>query len=371
MFGKLNIKLRMGLAVLVLCAALFMTAMPAMADYTADKPLTTYKSGTINGSMNYTIGDSYYSSKLWNDNDGNAATNDGDSYTVNYTVPLSSSPVLGRLYVYWTWSYLNDSNSATNTGVDANMSVTLTVGDEVYTLTKDCNYTDRKGSGTYNYPSGTYCYNVTNRLSSGSNTYVVNVTNVYPYSGNDANTTGDDRQSYCIQGIGLLTLDNGTTVLKDYWIAEGNDLTYTQYTSSTDSWSNGITPYNNSAYNATARAVLYNVSAYSNGARNSANLTTVVPSGGTPYNRLYVNCPWWLWAWESESALCCCCNWRDGLWYASPYKDLSWTTTNVDLAIKDGTNYIGIQNGNDYLLDNINNEGQMQAANAILVVTRN
>jgi len=64
-------KLRMGLAVLVLCAALFMTALPAAADYTADKPLTTYASGTITGDMNYTIGNSSYSSKMWSNDTNN------------------------------------------------------------------------------------------------------------------------------------------------------------------------------------------------------------------------------------------------------------------------------------------------------------
>ncbi len=70
---KMN-KWRMGLAVPVLCALLFMTALPSAADYTADKPLTVYEQGTIqgviDGGLTYTIGDSYYSGKLMNDHDG-------------------------------------------------------------------------------------------------------------------------------------------------------------------------------------------------------------------------------------------------------------------------------------------------------------
>jgi hypothetical protein len=352
-------KLRMGLAVLVMCAVLSMTAVPAAADYTADKPLTTYASGTITGDMNYTIGDSYYSGKLWNDNDGDPATNDGDSYTVNLTPTLQPGALnySARLYVYCTWSYVNDSNSAYNTGVNDTMNVTfngtLLTLDRAYNDTKN----DTAGNATsYNYPSGTYAYDVTAYVdATTSNTYVVNVTNVYPYTGDDANTNGDDRQTFAVQGVGLLTLYNksfGTT--KYYWIAEGNDLTYVKYDNTTTySWKNDITPDDATA--------LANFTGVSTSGVTSADLTTVVPSGGTPYNRLYVNYFFNYPAWGIK--------YWDGLWTANPYNDLSVDTTDVKDNLKDGTNYVGFQNGLYTMLPD-NSEGQMQAANAFLLVKK-
>lgn len=355
MFGKSNINWRMGLAVLVLCAALFMTVQPVMADYTADKPLSEYKSGAVNGSMNYTIGDSYYSGKLWNDNDGDPATNDGDSYMVNLTptLPAGALNYSARLYVYWTWSYVNDTNSASNEGVNAIMNVTF----NGTLLTLDNSYTDRKGSGTYNYPSGTYAYNVTAYVDATqtSNTYVVNVTNTYPYNGDNPDNNGDDRQTFAVQGVGLLTLYNQSLGdVKYYWIVEGNDLTYVKYDNKTTySWINDITPDD-----ATALAKFTGVNTTG---VTSANLTTVVPSGGTPYNRLYVNYFFNYSAWGIK--------YWDGLWNATPYADLSWNKTDVKDNLKDGTNYVGFQNGLYTMLPD-NSEGQMQAANAFLLVKK-
>jgi len=328
MFGKSNIKWRMGLAVLVMCAALFMTALPAAANYTADKPLTTYASGTITGDMNYTIGNSSYSSKMWSNDTNNL-------YTVSIT-ETTETVVLGRLYVYWTWSYLND----TKTGVDAVMNVTFNGN----LLALDDSYTDRKGSGTYDYPSGTYAYNVTDYISTGTNTYAVKVNNTY---GSDVN------QTFNIQGVGLLTLDNESgEPTKFYWIAEGNDLTYVKYDNTTTySWKNNITPDD-----ATALANFTGVNATG---VTSANLTTVVPSGGTPYNRLYVNYFFNYWG----------IKYWDGLWNATPYADLSWNKTDVKDNLKDGTNYVGFQNGLYTMLPD-NSEGQMQAANAFLLVKK-
>jgi len=359
MFGKSNIKLRMGLAVLVLCTALFMTALPAMANYTADKPLNEYKSGAVNGSMNYTIGDSYYSGKLWNDNDDNPATNDGDSYMVNLTptLPAGALNYSARLYVYWTWSYVNDSNSAYNTGVNATMNVTF----NGTLLTLDRAYNDTKNdiagnAESYNYPSGTYAYNVTAYVDATqtSNTYVVNVTNTYPYSPSGG-TPGDDRQTFAVQGVGLLTLYNqsGSNATRYYWIAEGCDLTYVKYDNTTTySWINDITPDDATA--------LANFTGVSTSGVTSADLITVVPSGDTQYNRLYFNYFFNYPAWGNIK-------YWDGLWNANPYADLSWTTTDVKDNLKDGTNYVGFQNGLYTMLPD-NSERQMQAANAFLLV---
>lgn len=336
MFGKSNIKLRMGLAVLVLCTALFMTAMPAAANYTADNPLTTYASGSITGDMNYTIGNSSYSSKMWSNDTNNLYT-----VSITETIPNNEDVVLGRLYVYWTWSY--NATGGVNEGVNAVMNVTF----DGNLLTLDDSYTDRKDSGTYNYPSGTYAYNVTGYIkNTGANTYVVKVNNTYDPSVN---------QSFNVQGVGLLTLYNEFEGdVKYYWIAEGNDLTYVKYDNTTTySWKNDITPDD--------ATVLANFTGVNTTDVISADLTTVVPSGGTAYNRLYFNYFFNYPAWGIR--------YWDGLWNAAPYSDLSWTTTDVKDNLKDGTNYVGFQNGLYTMLPD-NSEGQMQAANAFLLVKK-
>ena len=335
------------LSVMMVC----LLAVPAMADYSADKPLTEYKSGAVNGSMNYTIGDSYYSGKLWNDNDGDTATNDGDSYMVNLTptLPAGALNYSARLYVYWTWSYVNDSNDAYNLGVNATMNVTfngtLLTLDRAYNDTKN----DTAGNAeSYNYPSGTYAYNVTAYVdATTSNTYVVNVTNTYPYAGDVFGNNGDDRQTFAVQGVGLLTLYNqsGSNATVYYWVDEGCDLTYVKWDTTNNNWKYGVTPDDATVF-ANFTGVGEDVT--------SANLTTVVPSGDSPYNRLYFNNFFGYW---------------DGLWNATPYADLSWNTTNVTDNVRNGVNNAGFQNGLYTMLPN-GSERQMGVANAFLMVEK-
>ncbi|HII80331.1 MAG TPA: DUF3344 domain-containing protein [Methanosarcina sp.] len=145
---------------------------------------------------------------------------------------------------------------------------------------------------------------------------------------------------------------------KHYWINEGNDITYvnkfdcTNSTADTGTWP--ITPDQ-----AVSLANFTNVDTTN---ANSAKLITCVPSGGTPYNRLYVNYFFNYPVWQNIK-------YWDGLWNAAPYKDFSWTTTEVlDNLIDDQTNYVGFQNGLYSMVTPGKSEGQMQAANAFLLV---
>lgn len=327
MNGKSNLSWRIGMVMMFLCAALVLTVLPAAADYSADKELTQKYSGTITGDMNYTIGNSIYSPKLWSNNTGNL-------YTANLpqAIPVNDTSVVkARLYVYWTWSY--NATNGVNQGVDPVMSVTF--NDDTFTVPVN-SYTDQKGSGTYNYPSGTYCYDVTGSIDKYETTNDVSITNTY---GSDKN------QSFNIQAVGLLTLYNDTesNTQKDYWIDEGCDMTYTKWNTTTESWEYGYDPEET-----TCTAHFSNVN---NNNVNSATLITVAPAAGTIYNRLYFNNNYW-----------------DGVWDGSPRdSNFSWDITNVANYLNSGENLVKFRNG----LENSNHstEGQMQAANAFLLVT--
>jgi len=323
---KSDLSLRIGMVMMLLCTVLVLTVLPAAADYTADKPLTEKYSGTVTGDMNYTIGDSYYSPKMWSNESYVYST------TIPETIPNDTTVVRGRLYVYWTWSY--NATNGVNQGVAPEMDVKL----NGQTLTRDVRYTDSKGSGTYNYPSGTDCYDVTNYLSTGTNNYVVNITNNYgsAYS-----------QSFNIQAVGLLVLYDidESTVDKYYWIDEGCDLTNAKYTAG--AWENGIKPSD--------ATCLAKFSGVDNSSVTSARLITVAPATGTPtsgtiYNRFYFNDNYWNSFWDGNP--------RDS--------NFSWETTDIASYLLSGDNWAKFRNGWDdstYYTD-----GQMQAANAFLLL---
>ena len=199
----------------------------------------------------------------------------------------------------------------------------------------------------YGYPSGTCCYDVT---GIAGNTNAVDVKNSYPYTGNDPATHGNDDQYACMQAVGMVVVyENSTPPVTpdeahpiEYWIAEGNDITYTKY--KWGRWIYGTTPEN-----AITPVTFCDVKAsVSPGLLKSATLTTVVASGDSRYNRLYFNDHTW-----------------DGLWNCNPYADFSWAQTDVTDCLVDGDNTVKIQNG---LYDPIGGDRQMNAANAFLVI---
>jgi hypothetical protein len=365
MIRKSDLSLRIGMIMMFLCAALVLTMLPAAADYNADNPLVTHTQGTVTGGMNYTIGNSSYSPKIWNNDSDTGVV---DHYNVELTpgLPAGATNVSARLYVYWTWSYINDLNTKYNAGKEAEMALNF---DNQYTFADpDNRYVDWKNNsqqGThnvdYNYPSGTYAYNVTDYVdaTNSSRTYYVNISNSYPYV-YDPSTAGNDSQSFNIQAVGLLVLYNvsGSTETKSYWIDEGCDLTNVGKFNATDC-SNDTGIWDITPDQAVSLANFTNVDTSN---ANSAKLITCVPSGGTPYNRLYVNYFFNYPSWQNIK-------YWDGLWNKSPYSDFSWTRTEVyNNLIDDKTNYVGFQNGLYSMVPLGKSEGQMQAANAFLLL---
>ncbi|WP_226990663.1 DUF3344 domain-containing protein [Methanosarcina acetivorans] len=318
MIRKPDISLRIGMFMLVLCVALVLTVLPAAASYYADNPLTEYAHGTITGNINYTYGDSYYSPKMW--------SNDNYVYTTRLPQAVADdsnvSVVIGRLYVYWTWSFNDtDPNSSYDTGVLPIMNVTF---NDVQLTLENRSY-DRKGYGNWDYPSGTDCYNVTSEIIPSLPENIVNITNAY---GSDKN------QSFNIQAVGLLTLTNFTSDCETtYWIFDGCDMTYLNST---------VTP---------ALATSYvNISGVNTSDMSHASLITAIPAGNTENNTLYFN--------DQPIAT--------GLWDGNPRDgNFSYNVKDITSYIENGDNSVGIRNGlpnNDYTYT----DKQMQAANVIL-----
>jgi hypothetical protein len=165
--------------------------------YAGESPLPTYRQGTVQGDLVYTIGDSKYSGRL----------HPNATYTTNLPIELPEGATVefARLYTYWTWSYIGSD------GTYPDMQVTF--GGNA--INPDQEFTDRKGEPPYDYPAGTYCYNVTEQVESGG-AYTAVVENV-----------ATDFKKFSMNGIGLLVIyndPNGDEIR--YWVKEGCDVIY-------------------------------------------------------------------------------------------------------------------------------------------------
>jgi len=175
--------------------------------YIGDKPLETYTHGTVKGNIIYDYGNSIY-----------VKIPSGDVYTASHSlaIPEGATVKYARLYNFWTWSATGAN------GVIPSMSLDFAGS----SLTPEAEYSDQKGWGQYDYPTGTWAYNVTG-LVSGSRTYTTTV----------KNTNSDAENSFCIDGIALLVVyEDASGKEIEYWINEGCDAV------STMSSSGGLTP---------------------------------------------------------------------------------------------------------------------------------
>ena len=175
--------------------------------YYGDDSIETFEHGTINGSIVYTIGNSSYADP----GELNRLSGDGEcGYVVGYNLTLPSNATVrnARLYVYWTWG--TDGSE----GKDARMNVTF--GENV-DISADDRYTDKKGYDPYNYPSGTYCYNVTDYIKDGNGS-MVNYTTI-------VRNTGEGYAKFAIYGANLLVVYEDLKEPEiEYWINEGCDI---------------------------------------------------------------------------------------------------------------------------------------------------
>ncbi|MBC2699501.1 MAG: DUF3344 domain-containing protein [ANME-2 cluster archaeon] len=258
--------------------------------YLGDKPLTIFTHETIPGNLTYSLGSSDYSGKLY----------PGNPYQVehNISIPTGATVKFARLYAYWTWSVIDTT--------DGYPDLKLTFDNDV--LSPAATYDDRKGFGNYDFPSGTWAYNVTNYVTgSGDHTTLIE-------------NTGPDNSYFSMDGVGLLvvyTEPNGDEI--EYWIAEGCDLISSQPVS-------GLTPEE-----ATTQAVF-------SGTINTTNikeaiLTTVIQSGNDIDNMLIFNLE----------------NWT-GIYNGTPYANLDVDKRSVQNYLVDNNNTARIRAVDDYMV---------------------
>ena len=223
-----NKKVGIALAVLMVAAAL---AVPAIADYSGDHPLTTYEHGMVNdGSLVY---------EAVTDGSGYTALYAVDSATytqdITISIPEGKTVKTARLYNYYTWSTSGPYDRyVPGDPAEANLTfngvlVTCQNPDPI-TNTIDygngaIQYWDSKGQGyfppgktKYDFPKGTFAWDVTD-LVTGSDTYTATITNAdsSPFTG----------EKFVTYGFGLLVVyENANPEEKpdtEYWIAEGCD----------------------------------------------------------------------------------------------------------------------------------------------------
>ena len=232
---------QIALPLVVVIAVLLAFSSPAAADYSGDKPLVTYAHGFVdNGSLIYeTETDNTTYTKLLTMPPGLPL--DSMTQNITITIPAGATVKTARLYNYITWSKSDNGNkSVPGAPAEADISFTNPAGN---TQTKVCKhgfpthlvapnpidfmngciqYWDTKGQGysstTYDYPSGTFAWDVTNMIT-GSGTYVATIAN------NDSTPTLNEY--FVTFGFGLLVVyedADGTDNELEYWIDEGCDV---------------------------------------------------------------------------------------------------------------------------------------------------
>jgi len=176
--------------------------------YTGDQPLENYMHGSVKGGMFYTTGNGAYQGV------GNAGTTYGTYYNVSYNLEIPGTPKLSRLYIYYTWA-----QSPTPPHEAPKMGVTLTTPSGSHLLSMEKGYNDYKGEfGIWNYPWGTYAYNITPYVTA-SGTYKVSITNLN--DGGDTNFA----TKYAFAAPAILTVyENDSMPQREYWINEGADI---------------------------------------------------------------------------------------------------------------------------------------------------
>ncbi|HID27473.1 MAG TPA: DUF3344 domain-containing protein, partial [Methanosarcinales archaeon] len=268
--------------------------------YFGDKPLETYRHETIKGDIIYDIGNSSYQ-----------LLDPEDTYAIghNITVPENANIKLARLYLYWTWSYSGSE------GVYPELELEF----ENKILQIDRSYTDRKGFGTFDYPSGTYAYNITNYVKDTLGNKTGNTT--YNYTTLVKNIAKD--KYLAINGIGLLlAYQNPDKSEIEYWINEGCDILQADH----GQYNFGVTP------ELATTEIIFNGS-IDLGSAGKAKLITVVPSGDKGENELYFN---------SE-------NWNK-VYIGKPYKDLAIDERDVSDYLLPNKNIAKIRDTGDYMI---------------------
>ena len=241
-------------------AVLIVAALAALAsaDYSGDKPLTTWEHGVVDGKVMFvTVEDGSAYTKLWAT--GRVKPNLTQEITIN--IPNGGKVKMARLYNYYCWStgYMNRPDEpglpaeAKLTFINATNNVTVKTCQSPLTDTclscledtppdrQNCTlpcrdalpntidygngviqYWDTKGqnysSTTWDYPSGTFAWNVTDLVTTGHNTYIAKIENI--------DSTPLKGERFVTFGFALLVVyerpaSEPSTEETEYWINEG------------------------------------------------------------------------------------------------------------------------------------------------------
>lgn len=280
----------------VLCCLLVAPVLaqsPEINGYVADKPLEIYSHDTVQGDLSYTVGNSYYSGKVY----------PGDVYSVIHSVnlPEGATVKFARLYTYWTWSAEGIAGRYPEMKLSFN-------GEE---LKPEREYSDRKGWGIYDYPTGTWAYDVSAYVP-GSGTFSTDIEN-----------TGPGTSYICFDGAGLLivyTDPNGKYI--EYWVGEGADELNSQ-----------VDENGNPLYYVTSNQTICELLRPTLQLPfRSATLWTITQSGNWVENSLLVN----------EEKFTGICN-------GNPYPDLDIDVRDITDSLRSGENSILFQAVGDYV----------------------
>ena len=249
-----------GLIALASVLAVCLFATPAMADYSGDNPLETYEHGLVDGKVMYvTVEDGSTYTKLYAQPKGNL------TQEIKINVPNSGTVKMARLYNYYTWSTSDNKNKSVP-GVPAEVDLTLTNAATGEAWTRTCvhgytdaersnisnpivydngvvQYWDGKGQGytskTYDFPSGTFAWDVTDLVTTGHGTYIAKIEN------NDSTATANEY--FVTYGFGLLVVwerphAEANLEETEYWINEGCDMLYnkTSYETAEDATTSAL-----------------------------------------------------------------------------------------------------------------------------------
>jgi len=260
--------------------------------------LVLHEHDTINGSIVYTVGNS---SKV------ELAPTNTTTTGFDISIPGGATVKTARLYVYWYDSWYSTVHG------DADLDVTF---DGQSFTTPDASYTDTKGFGTYDYPKGTYAYDVTSAVS-GTGAYTATIEN-----------TAADTNTMLTGQLLLVVYEDATEPEMEYWITEGCDLLKAD--------SNYCVSPEEAIANVTFAGTI-------DVTDKSASLITVVAQGNEAGTDLSFNAQVWEDVWQTPEG-----------------------SSKIDIDDRDVTDYLL---GNDNVVDFRDTGTQgMQASNAILVV---
>ncbi len=231
----MNIKTKqIALPMIVVIAMLLAFSSPAAADYSGDHPLTTYEHGFVadGGLIFETETDNSTYTTLMTTPPGPlplaSMTQD-----ITIAIPAGATVKTARLYNYVTWSKSDNGDKyVSGDPAEADLTfngVTVTcknpaapIPNTIFYPNGAVQYWDTKGPDydcgiKYDYPSGTFAWDVTNLVANGINVATI--------ANNDSTPTPNEY--FATFGFGLLVVyegADGTDNELEYWIDEGCDV---------------------------------------------------------------------------------------------------------------------------------------------------